>query len=165
MILAAALLFAAGQSSTITSDDQLPPAPQAAIVEGGKACIGATVDPDGEPARLAGWRAVTDAKAQNVGKENEGRVVSRDNVRLVVKPGIDGGCVVQAAADASFDKARFLADLSSAAGTTIDGTKPTVDLPNGELMVVQVGDDEGKTFVQLVIANPNGKYAKKYKGK
>ena len=163
-MLVAALLLAGAQSSTITSDDQLPPASQAAITAGATACIGATVDPAGQPARLEGWAATTDAKAQNVGKENKGRVVVRDNVRLVVKPGIDGGCVVQARASATFDKASFFTALSGVAGATIDGTKPTVYLPNGELMVVQVGGENGNTFVQLVVANPKGKHAHVAKG-
>jgi hypothetical protein len=163
MLLAAALLFAA-QSSTITDDAQIPPTSEAAILAGAKACVGATVDPAGQDARLAGWPSVTGNDPDKDPNGIDKKVASKDGVRLVVKTGVDGGCVVQAQGNAQFDKAKFLADLSAQTGVTIDGTKPYVNLPNGELIVVQIGDDNGKTFVQLVVANQNGKYSKHPQG-
>ncbi len=165
-MLLAALLLAGLQSSTITDDDQLPPAPQTAIVAGGKACIGATTDAAGQDARLTGWTPVTGGHKDATAHRGavDGRIATHDGVRLTVSSGIDGGCVVQARADVAFDKARFLAELSNVAGTPIDGVKSSVDLPNGELMVVQVGGENGKTFVQLVVANQKGKHARVSKG-
>lgn len=147
--LIALTALAAGQS--LSGDGStLIPASEPAIVAGGKACIGATVDPAGQDGRLAGWQSNEPLAA---GTHAKGQIVSRDNVLLIVKPGADGGCVVQARGDATFDKAKLFTDLSQMAGVPIDGTKATVSLPNGEIMIVQVGGDKGANMIQLVIAN------------
>ncbi|WP_174291037.1 hypothetical protein [Sphingomonas bacterium] len=159
MIAAAAAMLAVAQSSTVRRDDELPPATEVAILAGARACIGATVDPAGQDARLAGWPSVVgndpDTSADGVAR----RVARKDGVLLTVKTGIDGGCVVQARGDVTFDKGVFLADLGRQASVAIDGAKPRVDLPNGEFMIVQIGGEAGKMFVQLVVANPKGKHA------
>jgi hypothetical protein len=159
-VIGAALALLAVQSA---SGDRagLAPATADAILAGASACVGATVDPAGQDARLAGWSAPTAAEAKAI-HTGSGRQVSRENVVVTVKAGIDGGCVVQASAGPGFDKPAFYAALTQRIGVAASADKPVVTLPDGELMVVQAGDEGGKTFVQLVVANPNGKYAKKY---
>ena len=85
---------------------------------------------------------------------------------LIEKPGIDNGCVVMAQAAAGFDKAAFLASLGTAVAVPIatDPKNPVTKLPNGEILITQIGNDKGATFIQLVVANPNGKHAKQSQG-
>jgi hypothetical protein len=156
VFLPAALLLA----PQMTGGQALPPASEAAILAGAKACVGATVDPAGQDARLAGWPANIGNDADKAPDHASRRLATRDGVQLVVKTGIDGGCVVDARSDSAFDKTRFFADLSAQTGVPVDGTKDHVDLPNGELMIVRVGGG----YVQLVVANPNGKHSKHPKG-
>ena len=163
MLLAAALMLAGPAAS---GDGDLAPASEAAILAGMKACIGATVDPAEQDARLAGWPSVIGNDPDTAKDGVARRVASKDNVRLVVKTGVDGGCVVQARGDAAFDEATFYRDLSAAVGVPVvtDPKKPVTNLPNGEMLVTQVAGSTGKIFVELVVANPNGKYAKQSKG-
>jgi hypothetical protein len=152
------LALLAQSAATPTSDPQ--PASEKAILAGAKACIGATVDPAGEDARLQGW---ANAPAEvTAGMKTDGRVLSRDNVMLIVKPGVDGGCVIVAKADARFEKAVFYSDLNALTGVAVssDPKQPVTNLPNGEMFIAVVGQDTSGTTVQLVVANPKGKYAK-----
>ncbi|WP_174287099.1 hypothetical protein [Sphingomonas bacterium] len=162
MILGAVLLAALQVGSAVTADGKLLPASEAAVLAGARACVGATVDPAGQDARLTGWPSVIGSDADKDPSGAAKRVASKDGVRLVVATGVDGGCVVDARGDAAFGPTRFYADLGKQVGVTIDKAKPVVDLPNGELMVVQVGAEKGVQYIQLVVANRNGKYAKKY---
>lgn len=128
------------------------PASETAIVAGSKACIGATVDPDGEDGRLAGWQAVPvppDAHPF-------GTVLTRDNVLLSVKKGVDGGCFVMAKVDAAFDKTRFLSHLGQIAGVPVDGRQP-VNLSNGELMTVQADPAQAGGYVMVIMFNQHSK--------
>jgi hypothetical protein len=134
-------------------------ASEKAILAGAKACIGATIDPAGEDSRLRGWANAPANVASDM--KTDGRVLSRDNVMLVVKPGIDGGCVIVAKADATFEKAVFYSDLNALTGVPVssDPKQPMTTLPNGEMFIAVVGQDTSGTTVQLVVANPKGKYA------
>lgn len=158
--MAAALLLA----PQIAGDVVLPPVSETALLAGVKACVGATVDPAGQDARLAGWPAVVGNDPDTAKDGTARRVASKDGVQLVVKTGVDGGCVLRARLDPTIDKTVLFADIGKQVGVTIDPTQSRVDLPNGELMVVEVGGEGGKLFAQVVVANQNGKYAKKSKG-
>jgi hypothetical protein len=159
-LIVPALAFVAAPAA---ADDGPPvpslPAPAAAIVAGGKACIGTTIDAAGQAARIAGWASVTGPEKDKF--HTDGDVVQRDNVMLIYKNGIDGGCVIVAKPDAALDTSKFYADLGSAIGTPIppgDGKQPPiVNLPNGELIIVVATP----TVVTLVIANQAGKHHEK----
>jgi len=153
--------------ATAPADDpaaKLQPAAEPAIVAAGKACVGVTVDPAGQEARLTGWRPATPDERK--GKKTDGAVVMRDNVQLIDRTGSEGGCVVMANPDAAFDTTAFYSDLGAAIGVPIvaGGEEPVTKLPNGEVLVTVVTLEQDTRLVTLVVGNPNSNYAKK-KGK
>jgi hypothetical protein len=163
MPLVLALLLAA-QADSNDPAANLQPAAEPAIVAAGKACVGVTVDPAGQEARLAGWRPATPDERK--GKKTDGDIVMRDNVQLIYRTGSEGGCVVMANPDNSFDTTAFYADLGAAIGVPVvtDGKDPVTKLPNGEVLVTVVTLEKDTRLVTLVVGNPNSEYAKK-KGK
>jgi hypothetical protein len=158
------LLLLAAQATTGDPTANLQPAAEPAILAAGKACVGVTVDPAGQDARLAGWRSATTAERKDV--KSDGAIVTRDNVLLIYRPGTEGGCVVMAKPDAAFDAATFYTDLGAAVGTTVvtDEKNPVTNLANGEVLIVTIAQKDAFKLVTLVVGNPNSNYAKK-KGK
>jgi hypothetical protein len=150
-----------------TGDDpvaKLQPAAEPAIVAAGKACIGVTADPAGQSARLTGWRPATPDERKDV--KSDGAVMMRDNVLLIYRTGSEGGCVVMAKPDAAFDASAFYTDFGTAIGVPVvtDPKNPVTRLPNGEVLVTQITQQNDLRLVTLVVGNPNSNYARK-KGK
>ncbi|MBN8808634.1 MAG: hypothetical protein J0I47_10450 [Sphingomonas sp.] len=137
----------------------LQPAAERAIVAAAKACVGSTVDPAGQDARVAGWQDVTPAKAGMT--KADGRILVRDNVKLIYKTGLDGGCVVMAKPDAAFDATAFYGDVGKSLGVTVvtDPQNPVTNLPNGEVLIVQVVDKDGTRLAMIVVGNPKGNHS------
>ena len=165
---AAAALSAAAAPAAADDGPDLQPAPQAAIVAGAKACLGATVDPAGQTARLAGWTPATPEQRKGMSADSDADVVTRDNVLLAYKTGPDGGCVVMAKGDGAFDPATLYPQVSAVVGATVPppaaDAKPTpVALPNGEMIVPVITPKTATAAptIILVIANSAGKFAKK----
>lgn len=163
---AAALIVAAPAAADDGPD--LQPAPQAAIVAGAKACLGATVDPAGQAARLAGWAPATPEQRKGMSTDSDADVVTRDNVVIAYKTGQDGGCVVMARGDAAFDPATFYPQVGGAVGAAVplpsaDAKPAPIALPNGEMIIPVITPKTATTAptIILVIANSAGKFAKK----
>jgi hypothetical protein len=164
--LAVALAMIAVAAPAAADDmPTLAPAAQSAILDGAKACLGATLDPDTRPTRFADWTSATPEQRQ--GMKTDGTVVTRANVMIAYKPGKDGGCVVMATSDAAFDATTFYPQLTAIVGATVAKTdKPApVDLPDGELLVpvITAQTAAGTPNVILVFANRAGQYGKKGK--
>ena len=165
--VATALFFAAVPAAAADGPD-LQPAPQAAIVAGVKACLGATVDPAGQPTRLAGWASATPDQRKNLNIGDDGDLLVRDNVMIAYKPGKDGGCVVVASGNDAFDPTTFYPQVSAAVGATVQppasGAAPVpIALPNGEILipVVTAKTATAASNIILVIANSAAQAAKK----
>jgi hypothetical protein len=155
-------LLLLAQTAAPASDNpvaDLQPAAEPAIVAAGKACVGVTVDPAGQAARVTGWTDAT--PAQKGTTQTDGRILMRDNVKLIYKTGIEGGCVVMAKPDAAFDATKFYADLGKAIGQTVvtDPQNPVTNLPNGEVLITQVVDKDGTRLAMIVVGNPKSKAA------
>jgi hypothetical protein len=164
-------LLLAGLAAAGVSADDLPdaarvPATPAAIIAGGKACVGTTVDPAGTEGRLSGWTPVAPDDRKSL--HTDGNVRTRDHVLVAYEA--RSGCAVMASVAPAFDKAAFRADLGSAIGVTFpaaDGDKPSkVDLPNGELMVIVFApaDDAKGTPPMVILALANQAQAAAKKG-
>ena len=169
-ILASCAVAALAAATPAAADDgpDLQPAPQATIVAGAKACLGATVDPAGQTARLAGWTPATPEQRKGMSADSDADVVTRDNVLIAYKTGQDGGCVVMARGDAAFDPATFYPQIGAAVGATLPPSmadvKPApVALSNGEMIIPIITPKTATTAptIILVIANSAGKFAKK----
>lgn len=156
----------------------LAPASTAAILDGASVCMGATVDRVELDKKLVGWTPAFAAKAAPAARapakgakgakgrkapvkpvsSTAGRIFSRDGVMLVVKSGIDGGCVVDAKADTAFDKKAFYGSLGQQLGVPVasdDPDKaPLVALANGESVKVVVTGDR---LVKLVFGRQSNK--------
>ena len=165
--VAATLFFAAAPAAAADGPD-LQPAPQATIVAGAKACLGATVDPAGQPARFAGWASATPDQRKGMNVGDDGQLLVRDNVMIAYKAGADGGCVVIARGNDSFDPATFYPQVSAAVGATVQppasGGEPVpVALPNGEMIipVVTAKTATAASNIILVFANSARQSAKK----
>jgi hypothetical protein len=160
---ATTLLFAVPAAAEDGPD--LPPAPQATIVAGAKACLGSTIDPSGQTARFAGWTPATPDQKKGVNVDSDGIVVQRDNVMIAFKTGTDGGCVVIATAASDFNSATFYPQISAVVGATVQSTEaPTpITLPNGEILVPVISPKTASAAskIILVFANSAGKFAKK----
>jgi hypothetical protein len=161
---ATAFILAAAPAAAADGPD-LQPAPQATIVAGAKACLGATVDPAGLTARLAGWAPATPEQKKGVNVDGDANVVFRDNVMIAFKTGTDGGCVVLAAADAGFDPATFYPQVSAIVGATVQPaeTPAPITLPNGEILVPVISPKTATAAskIILVFANSARQSAKK----
>ena len=164
-VAAAALIVAPA-----AADDgpDLHPAPQATIVAAAKACLGTTIDPASQATRFAGWAPATAEQSKGLNNGPDGTVLQRDNVLVIYKTGIDGGCVVMAKGDASFDPATFYPQVSAAIGTSVQAPAPggqpaPIVLPNSELIipVVTPKTDSAASTIILVIGNSAAKDAKK----
>ncbi len=165
--LAAALILAAAPAVAADGPD-LQPAPQAAIVAGAKACLGATVDPAGQAARLAGWASATPDQRKGMNIGDDGDLYVHDNVMIAYKPGKDGGCVVIAKGNDAFDPTTFYPQVSAVVGATVQqpaaGAEPVpIALPNGEMIipVVTPKTATAASNIILVIANSAAQSAKK----
>lgn len=144
------------------------PATAAAIVAGAKACLGATVDPAGQPARLAGWTPATPDQRKGMNIGDDGELYVRDNVMIAYKPGTDGGCVVIARGSDTFDPMTFYPQVSAAVGAIVQppaaGAEPVpIALPNGETLipVMTPKTATAASNIILVIANSAAQSAKK----
>lgn len=169
-ILASCAVVALIVAAPAAADDgpDLQPAPQAAIVAGAKACLGATVDPAGQAGRLAGWTPASPEQRKGMSTDSDADVVTRDNVLIAYKTGQDGGCVVMARGDAAFDPATFYPQVGAAVGATVslpaaDAKPAPIGLPNGEMIIPIIAPKTATTAptIILVIANSAGKFAKK----
>lgn len=163
----AALILAAAPAAAADGPN-LQPAPQATIVAAAKACVGTTTDPASQATRFGGWAPATADQSKGLDNGPDGTVLQRDNVLVIYKTGIDGGCVVMAKGDASFNPATFYPQISAAVGATaqasIPGGQPTpIALPNSELIipVVTPKTDSANPTIILVIGNSAAKDAKK----
>lgn len=134
-ILAALAMIAVAAPAAADDMPNLEPATQASIIAGAQACLGATLDPDPRPARFEGWTPATPEQRKNMNAD--GTVVMRGEVMIAMKPGKDGGCVVIARSDGSFDAATFYPQLSGIVGATVaKADKPApITLPDGELLI------------------------------
>ena len=161
---AAAFILVAAPVAAADDPDR-PPAPQATIVAGAKACLGATVDPAGLTTRLAGWTPATSDQKQSANVDGDANVVFRDNVMIAYKTGKEGGCVVMAVADTGFDPATFYPQVSTIVGATVlPNDKPApITLPNGEILVSVISPKTATAApkIILVFANSAGQSAKK----
>jgi hypothetical protein len=166
MLAAVALVVA----TPATADDgpDLKPAPQATIVAGAKACLGATVDSAGQPTRFAGWASATPDQRKGMNVGDDGDLFVRDNVMIAYKPGKDGGCVVIAMGNDSFDPTTFYPQVSAAVGVTVQPPAPgaapaPIALPNGEIIipVVTAKTATAASKIILVFANSARQSAKK----
>ena len=164
---AAALILIAAPAAAADGPD-LQPASQATIVAGAKACLGATVDPAGQPARFAGWTSATPDQRKSMNIGDDGNLLVRDNVMIAYKPGKEGGCVVIARGNDTFDPTTFYPQVSAAVGGTVQppapGAQPApIALPNGEILVPVVTPKTATAApsIILVIANSAAQSAKK----
>jgi len=164
---AVALIVAAAPAAAADGPD-LQPAPQATIVAAAKACLGTTTDPASQATRFAGWAPATTNQSKGLNNGPDGTVVQRDNVLVIYKTGVDGGCVVMAKGDASFNPATFYPQISAAVGATVQAPIPSgqptpTALPNSELIipVVTPKTDSASSTIILVIGNSAAKDAKK----
>jgi hypothetical protein len=165
---AAAVLILLAAPAAAEDGPDLQPAPQATIVAGAKACLGTTTDPASQATRFAGWAPATADQSKGLDNGPDGTVLQRDNVLVIYKTGVDGGCVVMAKGDASFNPAAFYPQISAAVGATVQapipGGQPTpIALPNSELIipVVTPKTDSASPTIILVIGNSAAKDAKK----
>ncbi len=165
---AAAVLILLAAPAAAEDGPDLQPAPQATIVAGAKACLGTTTDPASQATRFAGWAPATADQSKGLNNGPDGTVLQRDNVLVIYKTGVDGGCVVMAKGDASFNPAAFYPQISAAVGATVQapipGGQPTpIALPNSELIipVVTPKTDSASPTIILVIGNSAAKDAKK----
>lgn len=163
-----ALALVVATPAMATDGPDLQPGPQATIVAAAKACLGTTTDPASQATRFAGWAPATAGQSKGLNSGPDGTVLQRDNVLVIYKTGIDGGCVVMAKGDASFDPATFYPQVSAAIGATVQapiaGSQPApIALPNGELIipVVTPKTDSAASTIILVIGNSAAKDAKK----
>jgi len=166
-MLGALALVVATPAQAVDGPD-LQPGPQATIVAAAKACLGTTTDPASQATRFAGWAPATPDQSKGLNSGPDDMVLQRDNVLVIYKTGVDGGCVVMAKGDASFNPATFYPQISAAVGATVQAPIPggqpaPIALPNSELIipVVTPKTDSTSPTIILVIGNSAAKDAKK----